>query len=104
MAKESKYRLKKILVVSIWIILLSGTVVLLIAAMSKKRNEVINRVEIKISGIQNNYFLGKKDVQDILQSVNGKKLTGESIHSLDLSAMESRLEKNQWIKTAEIFF
>ncbi|MEO8854274.1 MAG: FtsQ-type POTRA domain-containing protein [Ginsengibacter sp.] len=104
MAKESKYRLKKILVVSIWIILLSGTVVLLIAAMSKKRNEVINRVEIKISGIQNNYFLGKRDVQDILQSVNGKKLTGESIHSLDLSAMESRLEKNQWIKTAEIFF
>lgn len=103
MAKESKYRFKKILVVSIWIILLSGSVVLLIAAMSKKRNEVINRVQIKISGITNNYFLGKKEVQDILQAVNGKKLSGESIHSLDLAAMESRLQKNQWIKTAEIF-
>lgn len=104
MTRESKYTFKKILIISVWIILLSGTVVLLIAAMSKKRNEAINRVEIKISGIQSNYFLGKKDVLDILQKVNGKKLEGESIHSLDFSKMEAILEKNQWIRKAEIFF
>jgi len=104
MARESKYTFKKILIISVWIILLSGTVVLLIAAMSKKRNEAINRVEIKISGIQSNYFLGKKDVLDILQKINGKKLEGESIHSLDFSKMETTLEKNQWIRKAEIFF
>lgn len=104
MARESKYTFKKILVISVWILLCAGTVVLLIAAMSKKRNELVNYVEIKISGIQNNYFVGKKDVLDILQKVNGKKLTGESVHSLDLAAMEGTLEKNQWIKRAEIFF
>lgn len=104
MAKESKYSLKKILLVSMWIMLLSGGVVLLIAAISKKRNEVINSVEIKISGIQNNYFIGKKEVLEILEKLDGKKLAGQSIHSLDLTTMEATLEKNIWIKKAEIFF
>jgi uncharacterized membrane protein len=57
MAAKRRYKLKKILTVSVWFILASGVVVLLVAAMSKKNTERIRGVEIKISGIQNNYFI-----------------------------------------------
>ncbi|MGN6542799.1 MAG: cell division protein FtsQ/DivIB [Ginsengibacter sp.] len=89
---------------SVWLVLISGTVVLLIAAMSKKNNERIAGVEIKISGVQNNYFISKKDVMEMLEKVNKGKLDKSTVNSLDLAAMETRLEKDQWIKRAEIFY
>ncbi|HSV11631.1 MAG TPA: FtsQ-type POTRA domain-containing protein [Hanamia sp.] len=104
MGNNKKYTFRKILVVSVWILLITGTVVLLIAAMSKKNEERIAGVEIKIAGVQNNYFISKKDVLDILEKVNGGKLNKSVVNSLDLTEMENRLEKDQWIKKAEIFY
>lgn len=104
MAADKKYKLKKILTVSVWIILASGVVVLLVAAMSKKNTERIRGVEIKISGIQNNYFIDKNEVLKILEKVNGKKLDRASFRSLNLTAMEKQLLQNDWIRKAELFF
>jgi cell division protein FtsQ len=88
----------------VWIILASGVVVLLVAAMSKKNTERIRGVEIKISGIQNNYFIDKNEVLKILEKVNGKKLDRASFRSLNLTAMEKQLLQNDWIRKAELFF
>jgi len=104
MGNNKKYTFKKVLVVSVWLLLISGTVVLLIAAMSKKNNDQIAGVEIKISGVQNNYFISKKDVTEMLEKVNKGKLDKSTVNSLNLAAMENRLEKDQWIKKAEIFY
>ncbi|MEO6905031.1 MAG: hypothetical protein ABI148_01610 [Ginsengibacter sp.] len=104
MSADNKYTIRKILVISVWTILLAGTVVLLVAAMSKKNNEKISGVEIHISGVQNNYFIDKNDVLEILQKVNGKDLQKATISSLDLTKMENRLQKDQWVKKAEMFF
>ncbi len=102
--QANKYTFKKLLVISVWLLLGSGTVVLLVAAISKKNNEHITGIEINISGVQNNYFIDKKDVIRILTKTNGKKIEKAVISSLDLAAMESALQKDQWIKRAEIFF
>jgi cell division protein FtsQ len=104
MSTENKYAFRKILVISVWTILLAGTVVLLVAAISKKNNEKITGVEINITGVQNNYFIDKDEVLDILKKVNGKDLQKATVSSLDLSKMENRLQKDQWIKRAEMFF
>jgi cell division protein FtsQ len=103
MSTNNKYKFKKILVISVWILLTSGLVVLLVAAISKKNSAQLSQVEIHISGVQNNYFIAEKDVLNILQKVHGHKLDKSSIKSLDLSAMESALEKNDWIERAEMF-
>lgn len=104
MAENKKYTIRKIFAVSVWIILASGVVVLLVAAMTKKNTEQIAGVEIKISGSHNNYFVNKKEVLNILEKVNGKKLEKSTVSSLDLTAMETSLGKNEWIKKAELFF
>lgn len=104
MTTDKKYKIKKIIAVSVWSILGAGAVVLLVAAMSKKSTGKINGVEIGISGIQNNYFIDKNEVLTILEKVNGKKLDGAPLGSLNLTAMEDQLLKNDWIKSAELFF
>jgi cell division protein FtsQ len=104
MASNKKNTIKKILTVSVWFVLASGVVVLLIAAMSKKKSDKINGIEIKISGVQNHYFIDKKEVLQILEKVNGKKLEHSSSGALNLTSMEMRLLKSDWIKKAELFF
>lgn len=104
MSANKKNTIKKILTVSVWFILASGVVVLLIAAMSKKKSDKISGIEIKISGVQNHYFIGKNEVQQILEKVNGKKLEHSPSGSLNLTSMEMRLLKEDWIKKAELFF
>ena len=44
----------------IWIFIGSGTVVLLVAAIARRNNEHCARIEIEITGVQNNFFIDKK--------------------------------------------
>jgi cell division protein FtsQ len=104
MSINSKYTIKKILVTATWIVIGSGTVVLLVAAIEKRNNERCARIEIEITGVQNNFFIDKKDVISILEKTNGGKLEKMPLHAIDLAAMETELQKSQWIKNAEIFF
>src|SRR5450755_3495500 len=98
MSINSKYTIKKILVAMIWIIIGSGTVVLLVAAIEKRNNEQCASIEIEITGVQNNFFIDKKDVISILEKTNGGRLEKIPLHSIDLASMETELQKNQWIK------
>ena len=104
MAVNSKYKLTKILTALVWILLGSGTIVLLVAAIAKRNNEHCLQTNINISGVQNNFFIDKKDVIEIIQKNNGGKLEDKSIHDIDLASMEIALQKDQWIKKAELFF
>jgi cell division protein FtsQ len=104
MAHNKKYTFKKILTISVWVLLGSGIVVLLVAAITRKNSEQITGIQINISGVQNNYFIDKKDVIKILAKASGKPIDKAIASTLDLAAMESALQKDQWIKKAEIFF
>jgi cell division protein FtsQ len=104
LGEAKRYTFKKILAAMVWILLGSGTVVLLIAAITRKNNEHCARIEIDITGVQNNFFIDKKDVLGILQKANGGKLEAKPLHSIDLALMETELQKTQWIKNAELFF
>ena len=104
MALNSKYKLTKILTVMVWILLGSGTIVLLVAAITKRNNEHCLKTNIDITGVQNNFFIDKNDVIEIMQKTNGGKLESMPIHKIDLAAMEKALQKDQWVKKAELFF
>ncbi|MEO8415148.1 MAG: hypothetical protein ABI472_15925 [Ginsengibacter sp.] len=104
MSINRKYTIKKILVATAWILLGSGTVVLLVAAIEKRNNEKCVKVEIGITGVQNNFFIDKKDVISILEKTNGGRLEKKPLHAINLALMETELQKSRWIKKAELFF
>jgi cell division protein FtsQ len=104
MADKKRYNYKKVLKTTIWLLLASGVVVLLVAAMTKNDADIVSRVNINITGVQNHYFLDKKEVIGILEKVNKRKLENSAIGSINLSGMENELEKDQWIRKVEMFF
>ncbi|MEP6617511.1 MAG: hypothetical protein ABJA57_13065 [Ginsengibacter sp.] len=95
--------LKSLLGTAVWILLSCGTVILLVAAMKQKNNARCRGLEIKINGVQNNFFIDKKDVIRFLEKTAGTP-EGRFVSSFDLYRLESLLEKNEWIKSAELFF
>ena len=103
MAKNKQYTFRKIMAATVWILLGAGVIVLLVAAISKKDTQLLTRMEISIKGVQNHYFINKEDVKGILEKVNKKPLDNAMVSTLDLVSMEKELQKEKWIKNAEIF-
>ena len=104
MVEKSRYSIINILLLCTWVLIGMGTIVLLVAAINKKKLQRCQAVDIHITGVENNYFIDKKDVSNILGRFSNNKLVGRPIESFNLAAMEYTLQKNVWIKHAEIYF
>jgi len=96
-----KYRWKKILILTLWLLAGAGTIVLLGAAMVRKNQKKCMDLRIEITGAEKHMFIDEKDVSDILNQ--GGAVTGRPISALNLRAMESLVEKNPWVRNAEMF-
>ena len=104
MPDTKRYNYKKIFGNVLWALLGMSTVVLLGAAINIKNGKCCSGVEINIKGVQNNFFISKNEVDSMLEKLNGNKLTGRTIHSISIAKMEEALQKNPWVKNAELYF
>lgn len=92
---------KKRLIQAAWILAGVGTVVLMGAAMQKKNRKTCTDIKIEITGIEENMFIDEKDVLELVNQ--NRKVIGAPIAMLNLRSMETALEKNPWVKNAEMF-
>ena len=104
MAGNTKYTFRKILVISIWILLGAGSIVLFVAAISKKSNESVAGLTIQLPGVHPTSFIDKKDVLNILKKLEGNEFNDMKLGSVKLTEIENELQKNKWVKNAEAFF
>lgn len=104
MAEQKRYNPRKIFGNILWTLLGLATVVLLGAAISLRNNKRCKGVNIYISGIQNNFFIDKKEISDLLEKLCNGTPAGKTLGSFNLAAIENILKKNEWIKNAELFF
>ncbi len=104
MQQKNKYNPKRIFGNVLWALLGLGTVILLGAAITKKNSMSCKGLEITIRGVQNNLFIDKKEVKEIIEKINNGKPEGRAIAELNLSQLETGLQQNKWIKKAELFF
>lgn len=101
---DKKLNIKKILSSLLWVTIGIGTVVLLVAAVKSKDAKHCKGIEINISGVNNNFFIDKKDVLVIINTFTDEDVEGKAIQSFNLRCMEDALKKDVWIKNAELFF
>ena len=101
---NKRYSLKNILLASFWIALGGATVFLLAAAIKSKPAKHCKSTEISIHGVSNNFFVDKKDIINTIIAQEGPGYIGKAIGSFNLKKLETELEKNVWIKSAELFF
>lgn len=93
---------KKRFITAVWGLLGVATIVLSIAAMDKKKHKSCAEIKIEIEGENEHVFVDEKDVMDVLKR-NGAT-EGRDISSINLRLLEKILERNAWIRDAELFF
>jgi len=104
MSIKKRYSIKNILLTTLWIALGGATVFLLVAAIKSKSAHRCKGIEINIHGVSNNFFVDKKDILNSITAMEKTNPVGKAIGSFNLKNMELELEKDVWIKSAELFF
>ena len=113
-----KINIRRIVSVTIWGLVGAGVLVLLVAAVRYRNNNTCKGFRIEISGTSgagtsdanssgsalSALFIDKKGVTDLLNSAGAGRGQDRPIQSFDLRRLESALEKNVWIKKAQLFF
>jgi cell division protein FtsQ len=93
---------KQRIIQAVWILAGAGTIVLLAAAMQKKSGKPCSDVQVEITGATDHVFVEEKDIKEILKEKGS--FTGVAMTGVDLRNIEEMLEKDPWIKNAELFF
>ncbi|MHA4808587.1 cell division protein FtsQ/DivIB [Flavitalea flava] len=100
----AKVSISRIVFLTMWCIVGIGVLVLLAAAINYRNNKVCKGYKIEISGPKGEWFIDKKEIEVILASAGAGKWQNKPTLSFDLGRMETTLEKNVWIRDAQLFF
>lgn len=100
----NKSKFKKIVSLTVWILLGLGTIALLVSAIYVKESKKCTGISIRIMGVSNNFFIDKNDVQEIIKNIVGNKINGKPIREFDLNRIEKDLRKEVWISKADLYF
>lgn len=100
----NKKTIVKWALICFWFAMGAGTILLLVAAIKKKDAQHCNGVTITIEGVDNNFFVDKKDILNIITSNVGGSPAGKAISVFDLRKLEIQLQKDIWVKSAQLFF
>lgn len=101
---NAKTTIRKIVFIAIWCCIGGGMLTLLLAAISKKNRGVCKNYTITIKGVQNNFFIDQKDVEQLLMKATNSGIKNEPVSSFKLYELEQLLEHNTWIEKAELYF
>lgn len=101
---NAKTTIRKVLFVAVWLCIGGGMLTLLLAAISNRNKGACKDYSITIKGAQNNFFIDKTDVEEILVKAVKGAIKGQPIASFKLHELEQLLEHNTWIDEAELYF
>ena len=88
----------------LWLAIGTGCITLLVSGVHGKDVKLCKGVQIEISGVSNNYFIDKNDVYAIIKNFGGDSTGKKTLASIDLKKIEKELEKDVWVKNAELYF
>ncbi len=99
-----KRKILKWMFISLWVTIGAGIAVLLVAAMRKEDKQVCTGMNVTIKGVSNNFFVDKNDILKAINEYIDGKPQGQPISFFNLRSLETELQKNIWVKKAQLFF
>lgn len=100
---NKKEIIKKILVVTAWMLVVTGITTLLVAANQKQKAHLCNDLMIGMRG-GSGMYIEKNDILKLIKKTAGGDLLNRPVAFIDLARLEKALETNPWIKGAELYF
>jgi len=92
------------LFLSLWLLIIAGMTTLLVAANGKQKEQVCREVLIGIKGSGEKFYIEKEDIFELIQKTSGSSLINKPVAGIDPGKLEKALEKNSWIRDAELYF
>ncbi len=96
--------IKKVLTSILWVLVAVGCISLLVGGVRNKEAKICKAVDISITGVNDNFFIDKNDVYAIIKNYGGDSTDKRPLAAIDLKLIEKELEKNVWVKNAELYF
>ena len=97
--------MRRIIFLCFWLLAGTGIIVLLIAAVNARSHQVCMGYDININGRDSGqWFIDRNDIVDVLTKNKSVDIRNKPIKSFDLGSIETKLEKESWVKDAELFF
>ncbi|MGX5820497.1 cell division protein FtsQ/DivIB [Chitinophaga lutea] len=87
----------------LWGAALAGVSVLLVAAVNDRGNSKCKGVQVALKGDDRNAFINIKDIKNIIQR-DGRNPVGLPIREISLSNLEKVVERDPWVRSAELYF
>lgn len=94
--------MKKIVVISFWVLLSAGLIALMSFAVRKHSERRCEKVSISITRKNADLFLKEEDVTELL-AAKGKLPTGQPISEIDVTGLERLLLTHPAVESGEVF-
>ncbi|MEY3376904.1 MAG: hypothetical protein RL463_1214 [Bacteroidota bacterium] len=103
--KINKPLIKQILTIILWLSIGSGITLLLISAVNKEQKNLCKEVIVEFDDQLPFRMLDEDEiVYTLWPAAHNTYPVGKPVTSLDIYALEKQLEKNPWIRNADIYF
>lgn len=96
--------LKRLSIVLLWGMALTGFVVLLVAAIQDKDAGKCLGIQVKFEGKDDNFFIESKDIKSLITKDKSLNPIGKPIGDINISQLEALVDQDPWVKNAEIYF
>lgn len=93
---------KQKIIQGVWILLALLIILIFFVAMQNKQSSFCTGIEIELTDQTQYKFINKEEIINSIQNAYDFKKT--SIKKINIQALELALEKNEWIKDANLFF
>ncbi|MBB1282852.1 FtsQ-type POTRA domain-containing protein [Flavisolibacter sp. BT320] len=87
-----------------WIAAVGGIVFLLVSANSKSKTRTVKGIVVSVNNGGDRIYVEKEDVLKTIEKTAGGKLLSRNSGNVNLAGLEKGLEKNPWIRDAELYF
>jgi cell division protein FtsQ len=94
--------IKRILIISGWVVLIAGASVLLGFAKSKRNNTLCKSVDITVLQKGDNLFINHDEISALIIKDQGV-LTGTAMNKINLAELEQMLKDNPYIINAQVY-
>ncbi|RAJ73950.1 cell division protein FtsQ [Chitinophaga dinghuensis] len=96
--------LKRLGIVTLWAAVLTGFVILMVAANNARSETVCKKVNVKLEGKDDNFFIEAKDIKSLINKDKSINPVGKPVGSIDVAQLEKIISSDPWVKNAELYF
>jgi cell division protein FtsQ len=103
MQPKTKKALKRLGTALLWMAVMCGFVVLLVAAVQDKEASKCKGIVVKLVGDDSNFFIEEKDIKALIANDRALNPVGKTISNINIANLEKVVSHDPWVKNAEIF-